>query len=206
MKRTERFLHRWTARRDIHVQALLVLGLAFATGALLGLLAASLIGQESCESLERFLRSYVYLTPTTPATWGGYLRTLWYFARLPLLLLLIGFSALGVLVIPVALLWKGFSFSFAVSALVLLYGVPGLVVAAVCFGLADLVFVPVLFWVGGWNWELSCHLAFGRSMGGQWPAARVAIPALGTVLLALSAAVFGSVRMMTLLPQFVTRL
>lgn len=204
MKRTERFLHRWTARRDVHVQALLVLGTAFAAGAVLGLLAATLVGEESCERLERFIRSYVQLTPDAPFTWGGYLRTLWYYVRLPLLMLLTGFSALGVLAIPGTLLWKGFSFSFAVSALVLLYGLPGLAVAAVCFGLADLVFIPLLFWVGGWNWELSCHLAFGRPLGGQWPAARVSLPILGGVLLVLSAAVFGSVRLMALLPRFVT--
>lgn len=186
------------------MQALLVLGAAFAAGALLGLLAASLIGQESCESLERFIRSYVRLTPEAPLTLGGFFHTLWFFVRLPLLLLLTGFSALGVLVIPATLLWKGFSFSFAVSALVLLYGLPGLALAAVCFGLADLVFIPLLFWVGGWNWELSCHLAFGRPLDEGWPAARIAVPILSAVLLTLSGAVFCSVRLMTLLPQFVT--
>ena len=106
---------------------------------------ASLIGQESCDNLKQFFLSYTELTPGHTYTWAGFIHTLWYFARFPLLLLLAGFSALGVIAIPAALLWKGFSFSFAVSALVLLYGWPGLLAAAVFFGLADFVLIPILF-------------------------------------------------------------
>lgn len=150
MKRTERFLHRWTTCGENQVRAFLVLGSAFVLGALLGLLAASMIGQESCDNLEQFFRSYTELTPGRTYTWSGFLQTLWYFIRFPLLLLLAGFSALGVFIIPVALSLKGFSFSFAVSALVLLYGLPGLIAAG------------GVFWAGG-----SCidpHSLFDRGV------------------------------------------
>ena len=43
-----------------------------------------------------------------------------------MLLFLVGFSALGVFVIPAVMLCKGFSFAFAISTLVLLYGPSGL--------------------------------------------------------------------------------
>lgn len=173
-------------------------------GALLGLLAASVIGEESCDNLEQFFRSYTELTPGRTYTWSGFLQTLWYFVRLPLLLLLAGFSALGVFVIPVALSMKGFSFSFAVSALVLLYGLPGLIAAAVFFGLADLVFIPVLFLIGEWNWEFSCHIAFGRAINGGRPNIRSAFVSLSAVILALAVLTFFSFRLLVLLvPQFV---
>ncbi len=204
MKRTERFLHRWTTCGKASVRTFLILGAAFVLGALLGLLAASMIGQESCDNLEQFFRSYTELTPGRTYTWSGFFQTLWYFVRLPLLLLLAGFSALGVFVIPAALSLKGFSFSFAVSALVLLYGWPGLIAAAVFFGLADLVFVPVLFLIGEWNWELSCHIAFGRALSGGRPNVKSAVLVLGAVILALAILTFFSFRFLVLLvPKFV---
>lgn len=204
MKRTERFLHRWTTRDNTHFQTLLVLGISFVAGGLLGLLAASWIGKTGCGELDLFLRSYIQVMPDTTYTWSGFFRTFWYFVRIPLLLLLTGFSALGVLVIPASLLWKGFSFSFAVSALVLIYGPSGLAIALACFGLADFVLIPLLFWVGGWNWEVSCHIAFGRKTVDDWPGIRIAVPAVCAVLLGLSATVYISFRLLTLLlPRFV---
>ena len=106
MKRTERFLHRWTTHGDARVRSFCILGTAFVLGALLGLAAASLIGQESCDNLKQFFLSYTELTPGHTYTWAGFIHTLWYFARFPLLLLLAGFSALGVIAIPAALLWN----------------------------------------------------------------------------------------------------
>ena len=204
MKRTERFLHRWTTCGENQVRAFLVLGSAFVLGALLGLLAASMIGQESCDNLEQFFRSYTELTPGRTYTWSGFLQTLWYFIRFPLLLLLAGFSALGVFIIPIALSLKGFSFSFAVSALVLLYGLPGLIAAAVFFGLADLVLIPILFLIGEWNWDLSCHIAFGRAISSGRPSLKSASLLLSGVIVALAVITFFSFRLLVLLvPQFV---
>lgn len=204
MKRTERFLHKWTTKGDSPTRTQLVLGAAFLIGALLGMLAASLIGAESCDNLEQFFRSYTELSPGQAYTWSGFLGTLWYFIRFPLLILLAGFSALGVFVIPAAILLKGFSFSFAVSALVLLYGPPGLLAAAVFFGFADLVFVPILFLLGGWNWEISCHLAFGHGMQRQVSSLRTAILLPGLAILVISVTTFFSFQLLVLLlPQFV---
>lgn len=168
-------------------------------GALLGLLAASMVSEESCDSLKQFFLSYTELTPGRTYTWSGFFQTLWYFVRFPLLILLAGFSALGVFVIPAVLSLKGFSFSFAVSALVLLYGLPGLIAAAVFFGLADFVFIPILFLIGGWNWDLSCHIAFGRAIGGGRPSIRSSILLLGAAILALTVITFFSFRLLVLL-------
>lgn len=204
MKRTERFLHRWTTYNDSRTRAFLVLGIAFVLGALLGMLAASLIGQESCDNLKQFFVSYTELTPGQAYTWSGFFHTLWYFLRYPLLILLAGFSALGIFVIPVTILWKGFSFSFAVSALVMLYGVPGLIAAMVFFGLANLFFVPILFLIGGWNWEVSCHIAFGHKIQRAFPNIRSTVCLIGLAILLISVITFFSFQLLVLLlPQFV---
>ncbi len=204
MKRTERFLHKWTTKSDSRTRAFFILGIAFLMGALLGMLAASLIGEESCDNLEQFFVSYTELSPGQAYTWAGFFQTLWYFVRFPLLILLAGFSALGVFVIPVAILLKGFSFSFAVSALVLLYGFPGLIAAAVFFGLADLFLVPILFLVGGWNWDLSCHIAFGRALQPNSPSVKSTVLLVGFATLIISVTTFFSFQLLImLLPKFV---
>ena len=144
MKRTERFLHRWNLKGSPHSRSFLLLSAAFVLGAGLGMLCAWLVGAEGCGNLKLFFSLYSQIAPDSTCTWSNFLHTLWYFLRLPLLLFLVGFSALGVFVIPAVMLCKGFSFAFAISTLVLLYGPSGLLAAAVFFG----------FWwrCGAWSW------------------------------------------------------
>ena len=163
MKRTERLLHRWTVWDRPYFRSFLLLGAVFVLGACLGMAAAWLIGAENCGNLKAFFSQYTQVTPDSAYTWSNFFRTLWYFLRLPLLLFLVGFSALGVFVIPSAMLWKGFSFAFAISTLVLLYGSSGLLAATIFFGAAELFFIPILFLVAAWSIEVASGIAFGRS-------------------------------------------
>lgn len=162
VKRAERFLHRWILWERPHFRSFLLLSAAFVLGACLGMAAAWLIGAENCGNLKSFFSQYTQVTADSAYTWSNFFHTLWYFLRLPLLLFLVGFSALGVFVIPSAMLFKGFSFAFAVSTLVLLYGSSGLLAATVFFGLAELFFIPLLFLVAVWSVELASGIAFGR--------------------------------------------
>ena len=119
-----------------HSRSFLLLSAAFVLGAGLGMLCAWLVGAEGCGNLKLFFSLYSQIAPDSTCTWSNFLHTLWYFLRLPLLLFLVGFSALGVFVIPAVMLCKGFSFAFAISTLVLLYGPSGLLAAAVFFGVS----------------------------------------------------------------------
>lgn len=130
VKRTERFLHRWNLKGSPHSRSFLLLSAAFVLGAGLGMLCAWLVGAEGCGNLKLFFSLYSQIAPDSTCTWSNFLHTLWYFLRLPLLLFLVGFSALGVFVIPAVMLCKGFSFAFAISTLVLLYGPSGLLASS----------------------------------------------------------------------------
>lgn len=92
--------------------------------------------------MKTFFSLYSQVAPDSAYSWSNFLHTLWYFLRLPLLLFLVGFSALGVFVVPAAMLCKGFSFAFAISTLTLLYGPHGLLAAAVFFGAGGAVLHP----------------------------------------------------------------
>lgn len=154
VKRTERFFPRWNRKDQPHARAFLLLGAAFVLGAGLGMLCAWLIGPEGCGNLKTFFSLYSQVAPDSAYSWSNFLHTLWYFLRLPLLLFLVGFSALGVFVVPAAMLCKGFSFAFAISTLTLLYGPHGLLAAAVFFGWRSCSSSPSCSWLrcGAWSW------------------------------------------------------
>lgn len=203
MKRTERFLHDWTGWRHPGFRSFFLLSAAFVLGAFLGIGAAALIGEDSCCNLELFFTSYAQLTPGHTYTWSNFAQTLWYFLKLPPLFFFVGFSALGVFVIPCAMLLKGFSFSFAVSALVLLYSSRGLLAAAAFFGIAEFVFIPLLFLIAVWSQSLA-----GSIISGRGKAAAGALRSKGALLVTgaifiLSLATFLTFRpLILLLPQY----
>ncbi len=204
VKRTERFLHRWNLKGSPHSRSFLLLSAAFVLGAGLGILCAWLVGAEGCGNLKQFFSLYSQIAPDSTCTWSNFLHTLWYFLRLPLLLFLVGFSALGVFVIPAVMLCKGFSFAFAISTLVLLYGPSGLLAAAVFFGLAELFFIPILFLVAVWSMELANSIAFGRPKSAGVSLRLNGCLAVVGAILALSLITFFSFRLLLLLlPQYV---
>ena len=168
------------------------------------MLCAWLVGAEGCGNLKLFFSLYSQIAPDSTCTWSNFLHTLWYFLRLPLLLFLVGFSALGVFVIPAVMLCKGFSFAFAISTLVLLYGPSGLLAAAVFFGLAELFFIPILFLVAVWSMELASSIAFGRPKSAGVSLRLNGCLAVVGAILVLSLITFFSFRLLLLLlPQYV---
>ena len=204
VKRTERFFPRWNRKDQPHARAFLLLGAAFVLGAGLGMLAAWLVGAEGCGNLRQFFSLYSQIAPDSAYSWSNFLHTLWYFLRLPLLLFLVGFSALGVFVVPATMLCKGFSFAFAISTLTLLYGPHGLLAAAVFFGLAELFFIPVLFLVAVWSMELASGIAFGRPKSAGVSLRLNGCLAVVGAILVLSLITFFSFRLLLLLlPQYV---
>ena len=203
VKRTERFFPRWNRKDQPHARAFLLLGAAFVLGAGLGMLAAWLVGPEGCGNLRQFFSLYSQIAPDSAYSWANFLHTLWYFLRLPLLFFLVGFSALGVFVVPAAMLCKGFSFAFAISTLTLLYGPHGLLAAAVFFGLAELFFIPVLFLVAVWSMELASGIAFGRPKSAKSTVRLRGVLAVTGGIVAIALVTFLSFRLLLLLlPQY----
>jgi len=146
--------------------AVLLAGL-FALGSVFGCAAAGLIRDPDGELLD-YVRSYLALAAEDGLS-PDLLRVLWQTVRVPLLTVAFGFTALGVVGIPVLFAVKGFALCYAVSAFYRLLGPAGLVPGLVLFGLSALFWLPVLFELGEQG-MLGAHGLLRRAMGdGRYP-------------------------------------
>lgn len=143
--------------------ALVVLSCAFLLGGLIGCgLAASVTGGAN-DSLTAYVQDYLAAARTGAAQSPALLPLVWEVARWPLLAILLGFTALGVMGIPILFLIRGFLFSFAVASFVRMFGALGGGIAFLLFGVSGLLAIPVLFILGVQGFWASCALA-GRTL------------------------------------------
>ena len=127
--------------------AILILGALFILGGLGGCLAAGFVRGQSGAALEEYLRTYLALAL------GGSIQlslgaVIWDQIRFPLVMLLLGFTAAGVVCIPVVFCVRGFLFSFSVACFCRLFGWAGVVPAAFIFGFPALLWTPAFFVLG----------------------------------------------------------
>ena len=76
------------------------------------------------------------------------LSVVWSTIRWPVFAVLMGFTGLGLLGIPVLFSIRGFLLSFAITSFVRMFGGVGGVLAFLTFGVTGLVAIPVLFVLG----------------------------------------------------------
>ena len=127
--------------------AIMILGALFMLGGLGGCLAASFVRGQSGAALEEYLRAYLALAQ------GGSIQlslgtVIWDQIRFPLVMLLLGFTAAGVVCIPAVFCVRGFLFSFSVACFCRLFGWAGGVPAAFIFGFPALLWTPAFFVLG----------------------------------------------------------
>ena len=122
----------------------MLLGGVFLLGAVFGCVAAGCVEGESGAALEEYLREYLALVREGSGALSVS-AVIWERFRFPLCILLLSFTAFGVLCIPVVLMLRGFLFSFSVACFFRLFGWKGLLLGAALFGLSALLWVPALF-------------------------------------------------------------
>ncbi len=132
-----------TALKWDGLTGLILLGACFLAGTLAGF-GFSCLGGESAP-----LREYLLRCLTAAGEGNGFdpslLSVIWEVFRWPLLVSLLGFTALGAVGIPVVLAVRGFLLSYAVTAFARLFGLEGMAAALAAFGVTALVAVPALF-------------------------------------------------------------
>lgn len=82
-----------------------------------------------------------------------------------LLAVLLGFSFVGVVGIPLLTLFYGFTAMFAVSCFANIYGRQGVLMAAAAMGIRHLFVLPCFLWAAAWAWTSAdrlLSLALGR--------------------------------------------
>lgn len=127
---------------------LLCLAVCFAVGAAGGCFFAGALDEDAATSLLDFFGGYFTSIEHGQVLHISLLSAVWEVLRWPVLTLVLGFTALGVVGLPVAFCVRGFLLSYAVSVLVRLYGSAGLVAALAVFGFSGFFVLPALFTLG----------------------------------------------------------
>ena len=143
--------------------ALAVLAVSFLLGALAGCLMSTFLSGDGLASLQSYLEAFLWEMDGAERLEGPALAgQLWSVLRWPLFALLLGFTALGVLGLPLLFAVRGFLLAYSIAAFVRAFGSAGCLLAFLVFGVGGAVSVPVLFVLGVQGLSASCRLA-GRS-------------------------------------------
>lgn len=127
--------------------AVLLLGTLFLAGGALGCLVAGHVRGDSGAALQDYLKAYLSLANETGIE-AGFSGVVWEQLRFPLLALVMGFTAVGIVGIPALFAVRGFLFSFCVACFCRSFGWNGLIPAVFLFGLPALLWAPALFVLG----------------------------------------------------------
>lgn len=157
----KRFAHMTHGSEQGRLSVLLCLTACFAAGVLAGCFFAGVLGAEAQRHLCAYLGDYFAGLRDGELVAPSLFSTVWELCRWPLLVFVLGFTALGAVGVPVVFLVRGFLLSYSVSVFVRLFGVAGLAAAATVFGVCALFVLPVLFVLGA------------DAMGSAWAQASV---------------------------------
>lgn len=142
--------------------ALAVSGAAFFLGGLGGCLMASWVTGGGSERLYAYLEGFLAAAGAGAVASPALAPLIWDTLRWPLLAVLLGCSALGVLGLPLLFAVRGFLLSFSIAAFVRMFGNAGCLLAFLVFGVSGCVAVPVLFVLGVQGLASACRLAAKR--------------------------------------------
>ena len=121
----------------------MLLCIFFALGILLGGAAQTLVADGEEQQLREYLLQYAQLTAQATDVSGAVISSLVTYLRYPLMVMLCGFMALGVVLIPTLCLAQGFFLSFAVHAFASAMGQEGVRIALCALGIRCLFTVPL---------------------------------------------------------------
>lgn len=138
--------------------------LAFALGAAAGVLLAAWLARHGELTLTWLLPGFSQGLDAVRPTFS---TLLWDAARWPLMALLLGFTALGVWMLPLLFAARGFALGYCVAGLTAALQTGGLLLSAVVFGLTGLVTVPIFFGLGIQS-ALTARQIRGRLFARPW--------------------------------------
>ena len=151
-------------RQTVSVSRLLFLALFFLGGILLGQVLAGKVPDCTGDELSRYLTDYVYLYGQTAPEGRAFWETVVIYFRYPLLAVFLGFTSVGVVLLPVVAVAFGFFLSFSVSCFTAAFGGEGVLLALAVSGLRCALTLPCFFLLAVPSWQTSWALA-GLSLG-----------------------------------------
>ena len=151
--------------RPAPLPCLLFLALLFFGGVLLGQVLAGRVPDATGDELGRYLTDYFRLGGGIGHAAGAIPSTAIIYFRYPLLAFLLGFTSLGILLLPCVTVAYGFFLSFSVCCFTAAFGVDGILLAFAVFGLRCMLTLPCYLLLAVSSWGSSAALAklsFGR--------------------------------------------
>ena len=137
---------------------LLFLACFFLLGVILGQVMATRLPDATGKELDRYLTDYFSLE-RVPLSSQSIFSALVLYVRYPLAAFFLGFTSVGVLLLPLVSILFGFFLAFSVSCLTAAYAGGGVLVALAAFGLRCLVTIPCYFTLAIPSWDASASLA-----------------------------------------------
>lgn len=121
-----------------------LLAVFFLVGIFLGQVFSSHVPTSTQQELSEYLKQYMMIG-SEPVASEAIFSILLLYIRYPLLVILLGFSSIGVLLIPCLTTAFGFFMSFSASCFVSAFGTCGVLLAISGFGLRCLLTLPCYF-------------------------------------------------------------
>ena len=144
---------------------LVILALFFSAGVVLGQVCSGRISASSAGELNRYLSGYFSLEGSQAPSARALVSALVIYFRYPLLAFFLGFTSLGVVLLPALTTAFGFFLSFSVCSFAAAYGRDGILLALAVFGIRCLITLPCYLVLAVPALEASVSLAsmsFGR--------------------------------------------
>lgn len=135
----------WWSPTTQGTPALVVTAAFFTLGALGGAMLALGASEGGADALEAYLEQFLTLARAGELTHPSFLMLLWRALRWPLFAFLFGFSALGVVLLPVLSSLRGFFLAFSIASFARSYARRGLAVSFLLLGVPGAVYLPVFF-------------------------------------------------------------
>lgn len=149
----------WWSPTAQGVPALAVTAAFFALGGLAGCLLARNVSPGEGEAIADYLGCFLRTAQEEALETPALAQLLWRSLRWPIAALLMGFSALGLLGLPILCFLRGFLLAFSVAAFTNAYAGAGLAVAFLLLGIPALAAIPAFFILAAqsfsWSWALA---------------------------------------------------
>lgn len=154
----------WWSPTAEGIPALVVTAAFFALGVMAGCLLAFQVTANGADALSSFLDGFLALARDGGMAQPHLFDLLWRCLRWPLAAFLMGFSALGLLGVPVLSGLRGFFLAFSAASFARAYGRSGLMTAFLLVGIPAAVAIPAFFLLSVQSFSSACVLA-SRSSG-----------------------------------------
>lgn len=125
-------------------QSFIVCGAAFILGSVLGTVLSSGFGRS--DAVGDFLTGY-FMSLNSASPGDDLASVFWWLSKYHILVILLGFSVLGVFTIPLFVFFRAFSLSFTMAVLVRTFSADGAIAGTLLFGISSLTSVPIFLFL-----------------------------------------------------------